>query len=122
MFNRTCFALFRNLYNDITFNPSKSIILRLGPHKKPAISLCGIPTSEQHTYLGIEIGRAGKQDKTVVAKLYRNANIMLHENKSLRKCNVNVKNVAINSNGSIYVIENMTEISPTIRQAHCYLT
>ena len=38
--------LFASTFNDITFNPSKSWILRLGPHRKPVVSVCEIPTSE----------------------------------------------------------------------------
>ena len=33
---------FAALYGDISFNPSKSCILRVGPHRKPAISVCDI--------------------------------------------------------------------------------
>ena len=51
-----------------------------------------------------------------------NANIMLNENKQLQKCNVDVKNVAIKSYGSLYAIENFVVINPKLRAAHRYHT
>ena len=48
---------FADLFTDLHFNQSKSWILRLGPHRKPPVSVCQIPTTECAIYLGVEIGR-----------------------------------------------------------------
>ena len=54
---RITFA-FASKYNDISYNTSKSYILRVGgPHKKPPIFVCNIPVTECHVYLGVQIGR-----------------------------------------------------------------
>ena len=87
---------FANLYHDIFFNPDKSCILRLGPHNKAAVSVCNIPTEEQHIYLGVMIGRGANQARESASKLYKNTNIMFSQNKCLQKCSSHVKNIAIN--------------------------
>ena len=56
-------------FNDITFNASKSWILGLGPHNKPPVSILGIPTTEKHEYLGVEIGRKADPQSQAAAKL-----------------------------------------------------
>ena len=48
--------LFCDLYSDIAFNPSKSVILRLGTGRRPPVSVCNIPTVESTECLGIDIG------------------------------------------------------------------
>ena len=114
--------LFANMYNDITFNPSKSWILRLGPHTRPPVSVCNIPTTECHVYLGVEIGRQADPQKAAAAKLYCNTNKLFLQNKHVKKCNTNVKNVCINSYGNVYCIENFLETSSKLRRAHRYMT
>ena len=113
---------FANLYHDIFFNPSKSCILRLGPHNKAAVSVCNIPTEEQHVYLGVMIGRCANQARESASMLYKNTNIMFSQNKCLQKCSTHVKNIAINAYGSIYSLENMTEVPSYVRAAHRYMT
>ena len=114
--------LFANYYSDIFFNPSKSCILRLGPHNKAAVSVCNIPTSEQHEYLGVVIGRGSNQPTDIATKLYMNTNIMFSQNKSLQMCNKRVKNIAINAYGSIYCLETLPEVPSCVRAAHRYMT
>ena len=58
LINKT--LLFASFYDDISFNPLKSWILRLGPHNKPPVSVCGISTTECQQYLGVSIGRQGR--------------------------------------------------------------
>ena len=113
---------FCNLYNDISFNASKSVILRLGSGRKPPVSVCNIPTAESAEYLGIEIGRQADPQKTASALLYRNTNIMMKQNQELKKCSVHIKNIAIYAYGSVYGIETFERASPCIRSAHRYLT
>ena len=113
---------FCNLYNDISFNASKSVILRLGSGRKPPVSVCNIPTAESAEYLGIEIGRQADPQKTASALLYRNTNIMMKQNQELKKCSVHIKNIAIYAYGSVYGIETFEWASPCLRSAHRYLT
>ena len=113
---------FAALHNDISFNPSKSCILRLGRHNKPAVSVCGIPVAECHDYLGVEIGRQANPQRSVSAKLYRNTNLLLAQNRELRKCGLAIKNVCINSYGNVYCLENLLCVSSEVRAAHRYMT
>ena len=113
---------FASQYGDICFNASKSFILRLGKHRKPAISICNIPTSECQEYLGVNIGRAANQEKIATSYLYKNANVLLAQNRELHKCNISVKNVSVYCYGNIYSIENFLSVGPRVRQAHRYLT
>ena len=114
--------LFANQYSDITFNAGKSCILRLGPHRKQPVSVCGIPTSESYTYLGVEIGRAADPQSTAAAKLYKNTNVLFSQNADLKKCSIEVKNMCIYSYGNVYAIENLLCVNSRLRQAHRYMT
>ena len=114
--------LFAARYIDITFNSGKSGILRLGPHRKPAISVCGIPVTECHEYLGVEIGRKANPQNAAACKLYSRANTLISQNRNLKKCSISVKNVCIYSYGSIYCTENDLNVSSKLRQAHRYMT
>ncbi len=113
---------FASTYSDITFNPSKSCILRLGPHRKEAISVCGIPTALSYTYLGFDVGRAANPQKVAAAKLYMNTNVLFAQNSDLKLCSVYVKNVCINSYGNVFAIENLLSVDSQLRQAHRYMT
>ena len=108
-------------YNDITLNPDKSWILRLGNHRKPAVSVLGIPTTECHEYLGVEIGLKADQQKVAAGKLYSRANKLIAQNGELKKCSTRVKNVCIKSYGSVYCIENELSVTSKLRQAHRYM-
>ena len=77
--------IFANRYCDISFNASKSNILRLGRSRKEAVSVCGIPTAESYTYLGFDIGRAANPQKVATAKLYKNTNVLFSQNAVLKK-------------------------------------
>ena len=112
---------FCNLYHDIVFNPCKSFIMRLGPTKKPAVSILGIPTTESYRYLGFDIGRQSEPERTAAAKLYCKTNILLKQNKDLHSCSRDVKNTAINAYGNVYAVENLQEVSSRLRSAHRYL-
>lgn len=114
--------IFARAYSDITFNASKSCILRLGPHRKPAISVCNIPTAESYTYLGFNVGRAANPQKVAAAKLYANTNVLFAQNCDLMKCSIIVKNVCIYSYGNVYGIENMLSVNSQLRQSHRYMT
>ena len=114
--------LFADKYDDLTFNASKSCIMRFGKHRKPAVSVCGIPITERYIYLGVEVGRAADPQKAAASKMYTNTHILLAQNYSLHKCNVSVKNMCIKTYGNVYSIENLQYIGPKLRQAHRYLT
>ena len=113
---------FAALYGDITFNPGKSCILRLGMHNNPAVSVCNIPVAECHDYLGVEIGRQANPQRSAAARLYRNTNLLLAHNRELRKCSTAVKNVCINSYGNVYCLENLSYVTSEVRKAHRYMT
>ena len=113
---------FCNLYNDISFNISKCVILRLGFGRKKAVSVCSIPTAESAEYLGITIGRQADPQTTAATQLYRNTNIMMQQNKALQKCGQLIKNVAIYAYGSVYAIETFESVNSKVRNAHRYLT
>jgi len=114
--------LFAQRYNDITFNAQKSWILRLGQHRKPAVSVCGIPVTECHEYLGVEIGRKANTQNAATIKLYSRANLLIAQNSDLKKCCLSVKNVCIYSYGSVYCLENELSVCSKLRQAHRYMT
>lgn len=57
-------------FNDISFNPSKSRIVRLGLSKKPPVSVCNIPTATTNEYLGVDIGSAAYPEAAAISKLY----------------------------------------------------
>ena len=109
-------------YNDLAFNPSKSCILRLGPHRKPVVSVCNIPTAESYIYLGVEIGRQAKPQMMAAAKLYSKSNLMISQNKDLKMCDTNVKNTAIKTYGNVYAIETFTTIDSKLGAAHRCIT
>ena len=113
---------FAALYDDLTFNPSKSCILRLGPHRKPAVSVCSIPTAESYTYLGVEIGRAAKPQLKAAASLYAKSNVMMSQNRELHLCSNAVKNTAINTYGNVYAIETFLSVDSKLRAAHRHMT
>lgn len=108
-------------YSDITFNTTKSWILRLGKHRKPAVSVCGIPVTECREYLGVEIGRKADPQKAATGKLYARANKLIAQNGELQKCNVYVKNVCVYTYGTVYCLENELSVSSKLRQAHRYM-
>ena len=112
---------FAHRYNDITFNTGKSWILRLGPHQKPAVSVCGIPVTECREYLGVEIGRKADTQSAAAGKLYSRANTLMAQNGELNKCSLLVKNVCIKSYGNVYSIENELNVTSKLRQAHRYM-
>ena len=114
--------IFANRYCDISFNPSKSCILRLGRSRKPPVSVCNIPTGDFYTYLGFDIGRASNPQRVATAKLYKNANVLFAQNSDLKKCSIAVKNVCIYSYGNVYGIENLLCVDAPLRQAHRYMT
>ena len=107
--------------NDITFNPDKSWILRLGKHRKSPVSVLGIRVSECREYLGVEIGRKSNTQKAATGKLYGRANKLIAQNRELQKCSIPVKNVCIYSYGTVYSIENELSVTSQLRQAHRYM-
>ena len=113
---------FARSYSDITFNAAKSSILRLGLHRKEAISVCGIPTALSYTYLGFDVGRGANPQKVAAAKLYMSTNVLFAQNADLKMCSNIVKNVCINSYGNVYAIENMLTVNSQLRQSHRYMT
>ncbi len=113
---------FASSYSDITFNPAKSVILRLGTDNADPISVCNIPTSRSHIYLGVGVGKAADPQRDAACKLYTRTNVLLKQCRELHKCSRAVKNVSITSYGSVYGIENMTEVTSKLRAAHRYLT
>ena len=113
---------FAQQYHDISFNASKSCILRLGQNNKPAVSVCGVPVGEKYEYLGVEIGRHANPQAVATAKLYSSTNMLLTQNRELKKCCISVKNVSIYSYGNIYCLENFLSVPSPLRQAHRYMT
>ena len=114
--------LFAQSYNDINFNTSKSWILRLGKHRRPAVSIRGIPVTECQEYLGVEIGRKANPQNAATCKLYSRANLLIAQNTNVNKCSIEVKNVCIYTYGTVYCLENELFVTPKLRQAHRYLT
>ena len=94
-----CFA---HEYDDLKFNAAKSWILRLGPHRRPPVSVLNIPTTECYNYLGVQIGREAKPEHAAATSLYRKCNIMISQNNDLKKCCIPIKNMAIKSYGNVY--------------------
>ena len=117
-----CTLRFADIFGDISFNPSKSYILRLGPGRKEPVSVCGIPTSSCQQYLGVEIGKSADPQRQAASKLYCNTNLLLVQNRQLQMCSPNVKNSVISSYGNVYCIENLITVSSKVRNAHRYLT
>ena len=93
--------LFAEQFNDIAFNPSKSRIVRLGTSKKNPVSVCDIPTASTYEYLGVEVGPAANLEAAAISKLYRNTNLLLKQNRELKKCGIPVKNICIYSYGNV---------------------
>ena len=46
---------------------------------------------------------------------------MLAQNRELKKCSHDVKNVVISSYGNVYSVENMISVGPKVLNAHRYL-
>ena len=113
---------FSLLYNDITFNPGKSYILRLGTDRKPPVSVRGIPVTYAHEYLGVTIGTKADPQRFAAGKLFTKANIMAKENKELYRCSRPVKNLVVKSYGNVYALETFLNVGSHLRQAHRYLT
>ena len=113
---------FASKYNDLSFNPSKSWILRLGSNNLSPVSVCNVPTSESQTYLGVLIGRRSDPQRHAASKLYCKTHTLLQQNRDLHKCSLLVKNLSIASYGSVYSLENFLTVNSFLRQAHRYLT
>ena len=96
--------------------------MRLGPHRKPPVSIYDIPTAESHEYLGVQIGRASDQQAAAAAKLYMCTNLINSQNPELKRCSLQVKNTCIYSYGNVYAIENMVQVNSRLRGAHRYMT
>ena len=109
-------------FRDISFNTDKSWILRLGKHNRPPVSVCGIPTTERHFYLGVEIGRKADPQSHATSKMYCNSNKLFLQNPLLKRCSNTVKNVCIYSYGNVYCLENELSVSSKLRQSHRYMT
>ena len=114
--------LFARKYCDLSFNPAKSFILRLGRHNLPAVSIHDIPTTDCCEYLGVQIGRGAKPQNCAAAKLYTKANTMLVQNKDLFRCSLRVKNIVVVTYGSVYAVETFISVDSRLRQAHRYIT
>ena len=113
---------FADMYSDLTFNPGKSCILRLGTSKLPPVSVHDISVAESYEYLGVMIGRGAKPQRTAASKLYSKTNLMMKQNKEIGYCSLSVKNLVINSYGSVYSLENFLFVDSVLRQAHRSLT
>ena len=113
---------FARKYNDLSFNPGKSSILRLGCNSLPAVSVYNIPVTECYEYLGVMIGRAAKPQNTAATTLYTKSNTMLVQNKELFKCSLRIKNRAVVTYGSVYAVETFLSVDSRLRRAHRYLT
>ena len=113
---------FSRKYNDLSYNPSKSFILRLGRNSLPAVSVHNIPITECYEYLGIMIGRAAKPQNAAATSLYTKSNTMLAQNKELFQCSLRIKNLSIVTYGSVYAIETFLSVDSRLRQAHRNLT
>ena len=96
--------------------------MRLGTDNFDPISVCNIPTSTSYIYLGVGVGRSADPQRDAACKLYTRTNVLLKQCRELHKCSRAVKNVSISSYGSVYGIENLTEVTSKLRAAHRYLT
>ena len=113
---------FAHQYKDIVFNTGKSWILRFGTNNLSPVSVCGIPTSECQEYLGVMIGRQSDQYRHSASKLYVKTHVLLKQNSNLHRCSLAVKNLVINTYGTVYGPETFIEVNSRLRQAHRYLT
>ncbi len=113
---------FARKYKDLSFNTSKSWILRLGTCNFSPVSVCDIPTSDEQTYLGVTIGRRSKPQRFAASRLYAKTHLLLQQNRELHRCSRTVKNLSINSYGTVYALETFSTVCSYLRQAHRYLT
>ena len=84
--------------------------------------MCNIPVSTCQLYLGVEIGPSADPQKAAAAQLYSNTNMLLAQNRELKKCSDTVKNYSVYCYGNVYCIENMLNVNSKLRSAHRYLT
>lgn len=115
---------FTKRYCDIKMNPSKSVILRMGTSKREPMSFAGIPTADNHKYLGAYIGNTNKFLETCRAKkaIYTRTNMLIKQNTAAIGCNDKIKKMYLNAYGGVYGIEFFDEIESPISRAHRYLT
>ena len=86
----------------LSFNPSKSWILRLGRNNFSPVSVCNIPTSDCQMYLGVPIGKRSNAQRAAASKLYRKTHILFQQNRDLHRCRHFIKNLCINSYGTVF--------------------
>ena len=68
------------------------------------------------------IGRQSDQYRHSASKLYVKTHVLLKQNSNLHRCSLAVKNLVINTYGTVYGLETFIEVNSCLRQAHRYLT
>lgn len=113
---------FAKKYNDLSFNTAKSWILRLGRNNFSPVSVCNISTSECQMYLGVPIGKQSNAQRAAASRLYSKTHILLQQNRDLHRCRYSIKNLCINSYGTVFALETFLTVDSYLRQAHRNLT
>ena len=117
---------FASSYNDINMNPEKSCILRLGKAKRSPISFNNIPTCSSAKYLGGIISNDVSDSLDIqraICGLYGRTHQILHHNKNtLQNTSSKIKRIILNAYGSVYGLESFNNTTPSLRQAHRYMT
>ena len=118
---------FTNLHGDISMNPSKSVILRVGTksNKRKPVSFCGIPTEGYSKYLGAYICSKkylGMETSRCRRSLYGRYNGMLRHQKHVRYLSDVNKKTIISGIGAPYAMETLDSLPSGIRAPHRIMT
>ena len=112
-------------YGDITMNPSKSKIIRMGHAKKTPISFNKIPTAKSGEYLGAIL--ASKPFESLDTRrcrksLYGRYNSLLRHSQHLPHFSDHSKRSVLHAYGLPYGIETFEAVAPSICAPHRHMT
>ena len=117
---------FAGFYSDITMNPTKSVILRLGTERRRPIGFGGIPTASSAKYLGaiLSENRFCKEleERRCRSALFARYNILLRHSSHLRHFSQRSKLSIINAYGLPYALETMAGVSSLMTNPHRIIT
>ena len=118
---------FTGMHGDISMNPSKSIILRVGlkSNKRVAQSFCNIPTETHAKYLGAYVCSHKYRSVEVSrlrSSLYGRFNAMLRHRDHIKYLSDKNKRTIISGLGCPYGIETIAEVPPKVRKPHRIMT
>ena len=116
---------FCNLHEDISMNPSKSLVLRVGTRRQQPISICKIPTAKYGKYLGAYITQNDFKEietRRLRQSLFGRYNQLLRHATTLRHLTDKSKRSIISAYGLPYGLCTIEETTSRIRAPHRYLT